>query len=502
MSVLKIERVEGALRLGNGHARPDVPVVSPEGDLDPLDRFVTAKPLLSDRALRLVGWAVKVRQHAALERRVDRRTPHRGERMSNGSHSLASRRVLGLVVVVACVARPIGLSAQLTTAIDLSSRSARPSANIWQSQLAVSPFLRWDHPRLALDARWTAASGDAGRVSGFGNLGATYFSPTRAGLQLSVAGFADRTLLNETFAVSRFGADSRLSYRSGGTGAWVGREVSGDNRRSAVSPVPNYSAGAWRQWGNAMVTFSLSSFGSREGERQQSVRFVTRPAIIGQPPSNAADSATRSNLGLLDTITVVDSGSAGRRRDWRDAQLGLRWGAGRVAFQGLVGTRFSTTNQPNETWGQVQGSLALAPDVALIAAGGVHPSSAAYGIARARFMELGVRLSPTALRRPRLPSGVRPSAAAFQIDEAGRGQRTLRVRVPDARSVELSADFTGWKPIALTRNDADQWEATLPITPGLHRLTIRVDGDSWTIPPGVVSVPDEFHGTVGVIIVK
>ena len=424
--------------------------------------------------------------------------------MSNGSHSLASLRVLRLVaVVVALLAGPISVSAQLMSAIDLSSRSAQPAADAWQSQIAVSPFLRWDHPRFALDARWTATSGDAGRVGGFGNVGATYFSPTRAGLQLSLAGFAERTLLNETFTVARAGSDARLSYRSGSSGVWLGRELSGDNRPTPVSPVPHYSAGGWRQWGNALVTFSLSSFGSREGRRQESVRLVTRPGIIGQPPPNVAtDSGTRSGLGLLDTIPVPDSGSAGRRHDWRDAQLGLRWGAGRLAFQGILGTRFATANQPNETWGQIQGSLALASDVALIAASGIHPSSAAYGIPRARFVELGFRVSPSALRRPRLPSGVRPSAAAFQVAEAERGQRTVRVRVPDARSVELSADFTSWKPIALKRGDADQWETTLPIAPGLHRLTIRVDGDTWTIPPGVASVPDEFHGTVGVIVVK
>ena len=423
--------------------------------------------------------------------------------MSNGSQSLASRRAIGLaVVVVTALAQPSGLSAQLTSAIDLSSRSANPSADAWQSQIAVSPFLRWDHPRLAVDARWTATSRDGGRASGFGNIGATYFSPTRAGLQLSVAGFADRTLLNETFAVSRVGTDTRLSYRAGSTGMWIGRELFGDNRPSSVSPVPHYSAGGWRQWGSAMVTFSLSSFGSREVARSTSVRVVTRPGIVGQPPPNVSDTASRSGLGLLDTISVIDSGTAGRRHDWRDAQLGLRWGIGRLAFQGVVGTRFSATNQPNETWGQLQGSLALAPDIALIAASGVQPSSAAYGIARARFVELGFRVSPTALRRPRLPSGVRPSAAAFQVEDAEHGQRTLRVRVPDARSVELSADFTSWKPIPLKRSAEDEWEATLPITPGLHRLTIRVDGDAWTIPPGVTAVADEFQGTVGVIVIK
>jgi hypothetical protein len=46
------------------------------------------------------------------------------------------------------------------------------------------------------------------------------------------------------------------------------------------------------------------------------------------------------------------------------------------------------------------------------------------------------------------------------------------------------------------------WEATLPIAPGIHRLAIRVDGDAWAPPPGVSAVPDEFQGTVGVILVR
>ena len=137
-----------------------------------------------------------------------------------------------------------------------------------------------------------------------------------------------------------------------------------------------------------------------------------------------------------------------------------------------------------------------------MASGGVHPSSAVYGVSRARFMQLGVRIAPRALLKPRLPSGVRPAAAAFEVADADRGRRTLRIRVPSARTVELSGDFTGWKPVALTRGDDDRWEATLPIAPGMHRLAIRIDGEAWTAPPGVSAVPDEFQGTVGIIIVK
>jgi len=418
--------------------------------------------------------------------------------MSDETHSIVSPRILRVAACLAgaaLIGRPA--SAQFASAIDLSSVSSQPTASEWRSQLAVSPFMRFDHPRLAMDARWTALGGDGQRLDGFGELSATYFSPSRAGLQLSVAGFGDRTLLDESFAVSRIGADARVSYRLGSSGAWFGREVARDNKSTPGSPVPHYSVGGWRQWKNVIVTLSLSSFGSQEGARAATMRREVRPTSAG--PLAPVDS--QRNFQSFDTITVVDSGSAGRAHDWRDAELGLHWSAGRFAVDGVFGTRYAATHQPNETWGRVQSAIALAPTMAIIASAGVRPSSAAYGIGRSRFMELGARVSPGALRRPRLPHGVRPSAAAFQVEE-DRGARRLRVRVPGARSVELAGDFTNWQPIALRQGDTDEWEVTLPIAPGVHRIAIRVDGDSWTTPPGVAAVADEFQGTVGVIVVR
>ena len=418
--------------------------------------------------------------------------------MSDETHPIVSFRFLRVAVCLAG-AMLVGpsASAQIATALDLSSISSQPAASEWRGQIAVSPFLRLDHPNLALDARWTALGGDGQRLDGFGEIAATYFSPTRAGLQLSLAGFGDRTLLDESFAVSRVGADARLSYRLGSSGAWLGREVARDNKSTPGSPVPHYAVGGWRQWRSVILTVSLSSFGYQEGARPATKRQLVRPTSSG--PFAPAD--TGRNFQSLDTITVVDSGDAGRQHDWRDAELGLRWSAGRLALDGVFGTRYAATNQPNETWGRVQSAVALGPAIALIASAGVRPSSAAYGIGRSRFMELGARVSPGALRRPRLPRGVRPTAAAFQVDENG-GSRRLRVRVPGARAVELAGDFTNWQPIALRQGDTDEWEVTLAIAPGVHRVAIRVDGDRWTPPPGVAAVADEFQGTVGVIVVR
>jgi hypothetical protein len=423
--------------------------------------------------------------------------------MSNGTESVVSRRIVRfLVCLVLAFACAREMPAQFTSAIDLSSRSSQASAGGWQSQLALSPFARYDHPRLSVDGRWTVMGGDGQRLSGLGNLGATYFSPTRVGLQLSVTGFADRSLLNETFAVTSLGADTRLSYRAGRSGAWLGREVMRDNKPTPVSPTAELSAGAWHQWKSALVTFTLSSFGSREGARGPTFWTETRPTRSGSSAPTGPDTGQRSAPRTLDTLTFGDSGSTGAQRNWNDAEVALHWNAGPLAFRGLIGTRFSTTNQPNETWGQVQGSLALAPEIALIATSGVHPSSAVYGIARARFVEVGFRVAPSMLRRPRLPVGVRPVAAAFIVENGEGGQRTLRIRVPSARTVELSGDFTSWRPVALKHADDDRWETTLSIAPGIHRIVIRVDGDKWSPPPGVSSVSDEFQGVVGVIVVK
>ena len=418
--------------------------------------------------------------------------------MSDETHSIVSPRFLKIAACLAGAALTgQRASAQFASAVDLSSVSSQRAASDWRGQFAVSPFVRFDQPNLALDARWTALGGDGQPLDGFGGFSAVYFSPTRAGLQLSVAGFGDRTLLNDSFAVSQIGADARLSYRLGSSGAWLGREVARDNKSTPGSPVPHYSVGGWRQWRSVIVTVSLSSFGSQEGARATTTRQIVRPTTSG--PLAPID--TGRNFQSLDTITVVDSGSAGRQHDWRDAELGLHWSAGRLALDGIFGTRYAATNQPNETWARVQSAVAVAPTIALIASAGVRPSSAAYGIGRSRFMELGARVSPGALRRPRLPRGVRPNAAAFQIDD-DRGGRRLRVRVPSARSVELAGDFTNWQPIALKQGDTDEWEVTLPIAAGVHRLAIRIDGDRWTTPPGVVAVADEFQGMVGVIVVR
>ena len=119
-----------------------------------------------------------------------------------------------------------------------------------------------------------------------------------------------------------------------------------------------------------------------------------------------------------------------------------------------------------------------------------------------RFVTAGFRLTPTPFKRPEALDPVRGAAHSFAVEPAGQGRRRFVVRAPHARLVELTGDFTAWRPLTLTRTNAETWEATLALTPGVHHVNIRVDGDRWSAPPGMSTVDDEFAGTVGLLVVE
>jgi hypothetical protein len=63
-------------------------------------------------------------------------------------------------------------------------------------------------------------------------------------------------------------------------------------------------------------------------------------------------------------------------------------------------------------------------------------------------------------------------------------------------------DFTDWQPVALTHTGAGAWEIRLPLTPGVHRVNVRVDGGAWSVPAGARREESEFGGVVGVVVVR
>ena len=77
----------------------------------------------------------------------------------------------------------------------------------------------------------------------------------------------------------------------------------------------------------------------------------------------------------------------------------------------------------------------------------------------------------------------------------------LVVHVADAIRVEVAGDFTDWQPLALSRAGGGIWEVVLPITSGVHRIDVRIDGAAWIVPAGATRAPDDYGGDVGIFVV-
>jgi hypothetical protein len=97
--------------------------------------------------------------------------------------------------------------------------------------------------------------------------------------------------------------------------------------------------------------------------------------------------------------------------------------------------------------------------------------------------------------------GPRADRPTLEVVAGTGGPVTLRVRpVGAARQVEVMGDFTEWQPVALEQRGA-AWERALAVSPGPHRVLVRVDGGPWQPPGNVAVADDDFGSTVGLIVV-
>ena len=48
---------------------------------------------------------------------------------------------------------------------------------------------------------------------------------------------------------------------------------------------------------------------------------------------------------------------------------------------------------------------------------------------------------------------------------------------------------------------ATSGSSSLPLSPGMHQINVRVDGGPWIAPPGVPTMRDGFNGEVGLVVI-
>lgn len=286
-----------------------------------------------------------------------------------------------------------------------------------------------------------------------------------------------------------------------GTTAEIGNTASGASlglfaQRAAEAdsggPVFALRASAWRAIGP--VTLHL-------GFAEHALRFAGQPGSFDTSEvlvdSLLTDSGYVSYHGVS-VDTIRHPGTPSGVRMWSELEAGAQWIAGRVQLDAFVGARPAVASFPAAMWAQAGGSIDLSHGFGLEFAAGTSPARIGLGIPSSRFVSVGLRVQP---RHTAPPPNAKPAApiAAFTVHPDGGRRFTLTYAAVQADMVQLSGDFNTWTPIDLTDDGHGRWRATISLTPGVHHVSLRVNGGPWFAPPGIPAVPDDFGGTTGII---
>ena len=334
------------------------------------------------------------------------------------------------------------------------------------SARAFGPFAAWsvlsDAPRYFL-------SGSVGGV--MSATGASGSAEVAAGRRTSIPGGWTGEVSGELGAVSGPAARAstsgvgavRLLRMMGNAGGWL--RLSGDlaTREAGWLGGEGLDVGAWWRWPRVQLTTSLS----QQWNMAQLFIGPTRREVIG----TVAVAYTEAALGFRaegdDARLDV---SAAVRRD-RDAPR---------LYEPAVHATAAIWRSPTRSL--VVSVVRELPDF-------IHGADAM------EYVSVGMRFNEPTPRAARAERA-RPVVLVRGADSL----RSIIVRAPTARRVEVRGDFTDWEPLRLAPHNG-MFAAKVALFSGSHRLLVRLDGGEWTPAANTPAVDDDLGGRVGLLLV-
>jgi hypothetical protein len=371
-----------------------------------------------------------------------------------------SRIVCGLIVALSMV-RPLG--AQRRSAVQVGVSAMRFPEDTTRT---FGPFASWqisnNTPHYLLSASAAGVFAPAGET-GSAELGAALRTGIGAGWVTEGTAEIDAIVgPGSRMATSAIGA-ARLLRVIGNGGGWL--RVGGNlaSREAGLLGGEGVDVGAWWRWPRVQLTTSL-------GQQWNLAQLFVGPSrgfVVGTVPVRYTEAA--AGLHVEGDESSLDVAAA-LRRDRGAPQL--------------YAAAVSAT-----------AALWQSPTRAIVVAVARQLPDFIRGADALDYLSVGLRFNeptPRASRDARMKPIVR-------VSESG-ATREIRVYAPGARTVELRGDFTGWETIRLAPRDGS-FMVSVPLSPGSHRVVVRVDGGAWKPAGNTPAVDDDFGGRVGLLLV-
>lgn len=273
-------------------------------------------------------------------------------------------------------------------------------------------------------------------------------------------------------------AQGRGHLVGGNRGLWLGAGAGHAWRSPEGGALLRADVGAWAQLGDATVRLT-----AMHNTVQTSNRVVT--------------AAPYMDANVIDTRNTSISKATVR---YLDTEGHISWSRARVAMDAMVGRRMVREGGHANTW-LLGGSVMLTERLALVGSTGTSAFDLAQGLPGGRYATIALRVTTRAGGPLELRSRSRATAHGMETWREQDGTVMLVVHAPRARRVELMGDFTDWRPLVMRREADDHFAARIHLPAGSYRINVRVDGGTWTAPPGTTPVADEYNGAAGLLVI-
>jgi len=358
------------------------------------------------------------------------------------------------------------LGAQATGTVDVGGSWVDYEGFLGSGAMFVSPTLRYDTPNTSLGASGSYVKFESGRHIVQGLAAGAWRASLNDRFRSEISGSAGLNVYDNNPGYGHLLGRARLHFTGKLSGVWLGG-ATGLSYEGSVSTTPyEVELGGWTVY---------------EG--------VAMGAI-----------ATRTWDARAEYVDLVGTAR------WRDEFLEI---------DGSLGVRGWSEGGGEGFYGEVHAQVPIWKQLSVLVSGGRYPSDPVRGVIAANHVSVSLRVdafnsptspSPTPLRAlfRELERTGRPGAgeARLTVQTSLQDLHTIRVEAPGSQSVEVTADFTDWQPIALRQTSQGIWEVTVRITSGVHRVNVRLNGGGWIVPRGLRAEEDEFGGSIGVLVVR
>ena len=304
----------------------------------------------------------------------------------------------------------------------------------------------------------------------------------------SVTGFGE---LHGAFAFAGKGLQQSAVKVDAGGGSFSGRVTSRFAHGSLVLGGGNES-GTISQWiavgagaaANADGSGARSTADARLGlsNRVPFGSIVSTVGLASGGHSTYADGTVHGEWTPFDRIPAVD------------ARLSIAVDAGVRAAQ-------KQARSGRSSWLSGSTVVRLTRSLFLVSRAGYEPDDPIRGTPGATSFAISIRALSARASGDESLALLRTPKATVVSEPLSEGRRQITMLMPGATSVELMADFTGWRPVPMSRDSDGHWRLTAVVDRGSHRVNVRMDGAAWQVPPELPAQDDDFGGRVGVLLV-